>query len=197
MKLYYSPGACSLAAHIVLEESGAKYETARVNLREGEQRKPEYLKINWKGKVPALQLDGGQVLTENPAIQSYVADTHAAAGLLAPVGELERYRALEWLAWCASFVQPSIGPLWRPNATPEQRETAQQAINLFDQRLAGKKFVLGERFSAADSYTLVFWRWAKGLKLEPGAAHRHAAEQLLARPAVGRVLADEGLKAEL
>ncbi len=197
MKLYYSPGACSLAAHIVLEESGAKYEAQRVSLRDGEQRKPDYLKINWKGKVPALALEGGQVLTENPVIQSYVADTHARAGLLAPVGELERYRALEWLAWCASFVQPSIGPLWHPPVTDAQREAAQKAIDHFDHHLQGKKFVLGDRFSIADSYTIVFWRWAKGLKLSPGAAHRSAVEQLLARPAVERVIADEGIKVEL
>src|SRR5215471_12924986 len=111
MKLYFSNGACSLASHIVLEEAGAKYEAVKVNLRDGEQRKPEYLKINWKGKVPALQLDGGQVITENPVIHAWVADAHPRAGLLAPVGELARARALEWTAWCASYVQPAFAPL--------------------------------------------------------------------------------------
>src|SRR5438094_3152485 len=98
MKLYYSKGSCSLASHIVLEEVGATFETQRINLREGEQKKPEYLQINRKGKVPALALDGGEVLTENPAIMSFIADTYPDARLLAAPGQLERYRALEWLA---------------------------------------------------------------------------------------------------
>src|SRR5947209_7649496 len=112
MKLHFAPGACSLASHIVLEESGARYEAAKVNLREGEQRKPEYLKINPKGKVPALVLDDGQVLTENPVIQAYVADANPQSKLLAPAGQLARWRALEWTAWCASGIQPAFGPLF-------------------------------------------------------------------------------------
>ncbi|HZS39861.1 MAG TPA: glutathione S-transferase N-terminal domain-containing protein [Polyangia bacterium] len=207
MKLYYATGACSLASHLVLEEAGARYEAVKVSLREGEQRRPEYLKINPKGKVPVLVLDDGQVLTENPVIQTYVADLHPKAGLLAPPATLERTRTLEWTAWCASGVQPAIGLHFAIERLVEG-EAAQAAFRekvkvgaeaqlaLFDRWLEGKKYVLGDKFSVADSYTLVFYHWATFLKLNIGAAHRAAAKTLLARPAVQRVLADEGLKLE-
>lgn len=196
MKLYYATGACSLASHIVVEELGVEVEKVKVNLRERENRKPEYLAINWKGKVPALGLDDGQVLTENPVIEMYLADTHPKGGLLAALGEPARYRALEWLAWSSSFVQPLLGPLFH-NPTPEQRENGQKALDTFSHRLDGKSYVLGDRFSIADSYTLVFLGWAKLFKLELGAGHKAAAEKLLARPAVQRALAVEGLKLEV
>jgi glutathione S-transferase len=206
MKLYFAPGACSLASHIVLEESGAKYETQRVNLREGEQRKPEYLRVNWKGKVPALAVDDTQVLTENPVIMQWVADEHAPGKLLAPTGDLKRARALEWLAWCASGIQPQFGPLFRAAAfadSPEGQELVQkkaratltQLFETFASKIQGE-FVLGQ-FSIADAYTLVFANWAKGFQIPIGDAHRASARALIARPAVARVLEQEGLKLEL
>jgi glutathione S-transferase len=206
MKLYYTSGACSLASHIVLEESGAKYDTAQVNLREGEQRKPEYLKLNPKGKVPLLILDDGQPLTENPVIQSYVADAHPQAKLLAPAGQVARWRALEWTAWCASGVQPMFGPFFHASRSKDPAEQAalrekgrtglQPILALFDRGLEGKKYVLGDHFSIADSYTLVFYNWSKSFGLEVGAAHHLAVKTLLARPAIERVLAAEGIKIE-
>src|SRR2546421_3660881 len=156
MKLYWSKGSCSLASHIVLEEAEAKFESQRINLREGEQKKPEYLKINPKGKVPALTLDGGEVITENPAIMSFVADTHPAAHLLAAPGELERYRALEWLAWCASTVHPQFSPLFHNKHDTAAREATELNLQRYDQWLHGS-FVLGDKFSVADAYTLVFY----------------------------------------
>jgi glutathione S-transferase len=199
MKLYFSSGSCSLASHIVLEEAGAKYSTQRLNLREGEQRKPEYLKINPKGKVPALQLDEGAVLTENPAIISYVADTHPQANLLAKPGDLQRARAQEWLAWCASAIHPNFGPFFaalrhQSPVDPAVKTTLGNYLAQLDQWLEGKTFVLGNQFSAADAYTLVFFNWAKLFSLETGANWKRSAAALLERPAVQRVLAAHELK---
>ena len=193
MKLYYSRGSCSLAAHIVLEEAGAKFETQRLDLRKGEQKTPEYLKINPKGKVPALQLDDGQVLTENPAIISYVADTHPSAQLLAPPGDFARARAQEWLAWCASQVHRDMGPLFHNPDDDAQRGIVLKELEQFDQWLRGP-FVLGETFSAADAYTLVFALWARGFRMTIGERMRRSAEALLQRPGVQRAVATQELK---
>jgi glutathione S-transferase len=199
MKLYYSSGSCSLASHIVLEESGARFDTKRINLREGEQRTPEYLKINPKGKVPALQLDDGTVLTENPAIMSWVADTHPQSNLLPKPGELQRAKAQEWLAWCASAVHPSFGPIFaalRTNtpADETQRSTVQSNLDMFDRWLGGKSFVLGDTFSAADAYTIVFYLWARNFSLQPGENHQRSVRALLDRAGVQRALATQDVK---
>jgi glutathione S-transferase len=192
MKLYYSKGSCSLASHIALEEAGATFEAVRINLREKEQKGPAYLAINPKGKVPALQLDDGHVITENPAIISYVADTHPHRGLLAPPGQLARAKAQEWLAWCAAQVHRDFSPLFH-TPTDEQRQIVQGDLDQFDQWLGGT-FVLGEEFSAADSYTLVFVLWAHGLKLNIGDRMRASAKALLARPGVGRAVTTQELR---
>ena len=206
MKLYYSPGACSLATHTVLEEAGAPYQAIKVNLREGEQRRPEYLKINWKGKVPALELDSGEVLTENPVLMSWIADQHAPGRLLAAVGDVRRARAQEWLAWCASFVQPAFGPLFGPQrfhddaavqAVIKQKATANigSILQTFGERLKGP-YVLGSDFTIADAYTIVFYRWAQGFQVAIPEAMRAAVKTLLTRPAVLRTLDQEGLKVD-
>src|SRR3954463_1080384 len=127
MKLYSSSGSCSLASHQILEESGAKFEAQRLNLREGDQRKPEYLKLNPKGKVPTLELDDGTVITENPAIISWIADSHPQANLLAKPGELQRAKAQEWLAWCASAVHPSFGVLFGASRTKIPADETQRS----------------------------------------------------------------------
>jgi glutathione S-transferase len=206
MKLYYSNGSCSLASHIVLEEAGAKFEAQRINLKEGEQKRPEYLKINPKGKVPALVLDDGQTLTENPAIMSWIADTHPEAKLLAPVGDLARARAQEWLAWCASSIHASaFGPLFKAarikDAAEKQAaiEAARPALveqmEIFDRALEGKDFVL-QQFSIADAYTLVFVSWMRLFGAQPGANIKRSVKALLARPGVQRAVTTQQLKIE-
>jgi len=202
MKLYFSNGSCSLASHIALEEAGAKFDTHRLNLREGEQRKPEYLKINPKGKVPALQLDDGTILTENPAIISYVADTHPQAGLLAAPGELRRAKAQEWLAWCASTIHPTFGPMFGALSRGVQPDEAHKAttqgfLDQFDKWLAGKRFVLDDQFSGADAYTLVFTGWIKLFGLRLGENTQRSAKALLERPGVQRAVQTQQLKFEL
>ncbi len=195
MKLYFSNGSCSLAAHITLEEAGAKFEAQRLDLKQGDTRKPEYLKINPKGKVPALQLDDGTVITENPAILSYVADTHPQAKLLAPPGEVARAKAQEWLAWCASTVHRDFSPLFRDRDNVEQRKLVQADLDDFDAWLKGP-FVLGETFSVADAYTLVFSAWGSKLGFNLGAKMRASAKKLLERPGVQRAVTAQQLKLE-
>ena len=195
MKLYFSNGSCSLASHIMMEESGAKCETQRLNLKESEQKKPEYLKINPKGKVPTLVLDDGVVLTENPAIIGFFADTHPQAGLLAQPGELARAKAQEWLAWCASTVHISFGPLFRNKEDGPQRQLVQANLDLFDDWLGGS-FVLGEKFSAADAYTLVFAGWGVYFGLKVGDKMRRSAKALLQREGVRRAVTTQQLKFE-
>jgi glutathione S-transferase len=196
MKLYYSNGSCSLASHLTLEEAGAKFDAQRVDLREGEQKRPEYLKINPKAKVPALVLDGGVVITENPAIISYVADTHPQANLLAKPGEVARAKAQEWLAWCASSVHISFGPLFRNRDDEPQRKIVQENLDRYAQWLGGT-FVLGDTFSGADAYTPVFTLWAKSFGLSIGDKMRASAKAVLARPAVQRAVTTQQLKFDL
>jgi glutathione S-transferase len=193
MKLYFSNGSCSLSTHIALEESGAVFEAHRLNLREGEQKKPEYLAINPKGKVPALVVDGQTTITEVPAVLSYIADTHPQAKLLAPPGERARAKAQEWMAWCASTVHPHMGPLFRDKENADQRKLVQADLDLYDKWLGGT-FVLGETFSAADCYTPVFTLWALHFGLEIGPKMRASAKALLQRPAVQRAVQTHGVK---
>jgi glutathione S-transferase len=194
MKLYFSNGSCSLASHIALEEAGAKFEAQRINLREKEQQRPEYLAVNPKAKVPALAVDGGTI-TENPAIISYVADTHPQAKLLAPPGELARAKAQEWMAWCASTVHRDFSPLFRDKDNAEQRKVTQKNLEDYEQWLKGT-YVLGETFSAADCYTLVFTLWGMKMGFNVGPKMRASAKALLQRPAVKRAVETQQLKFE-
>jgi len=194
MKLYFSNGSCSLSTHIALEESGAKFDAQRLNLREQEQKRPEYLAINPKGRVPSLVVDGG-VITEVPAILSWIADTHPEARLLPPPGELARAKAQEWLAWCASTVHRDFSPLFRDPNNVEQRKLVQSHLDQFEAWHKGP-YVLGESFSVADAYTLVFTLWALRFGLTVGPRTRAAARKLLERPGVQRAVTTQQLKFE-
>jgi glutathione S-transferase len=165
------------------------------------------LKLNPKGRVPTLVLDDGQVLTENPAIMSYIADSHPEAKLLAPVGDLQRERAQEWMAWCASSIHAgSFSPLFgalRIQDPAEKQATIDKlkpavasAMELFDKWLEGKDFVLGH-FSIADTYTLVFANWMRLFGLTPGPNLKRSAKALLARPGVQRAVTTQQLKIEV
>jgi glutathione S-transferase len=199
MKLYYSAGACSLAPHIVLEEIGAPYEAQAMNLKKGEQKTPEYLASNPKGAVPALETDQG-VLTENVAILNYLAATHPEAGL-APTGDAYAAAALtSFNSFLGSSVHPNIGKLlFYPMSDEEktkQREVALAKLRLVEDHLLVGPWVLGEGYSVADPFLMVFERWARAAGLLDAAefprmnAHLDAIQ---ARPAVERTLANEGL----
>jgi len=208
MKLYYSPGASSLVAHIVLEETGDRYELSRVDLAAGEQNSPEYLRINPKARVPALT-DGDWVLTETPAILRYIAARHPSAGLW-PWEPREEARCVEWLNWLSSTIQPAMGHVLRasryaadPRAVEDVAATGKKhAYELWrkvEERIGEGPWALGERYSVADPFLLVCWYWGRGRVLgfnmvddfPNWTAH---ARRLAARPAVKRVFATEGLQ---
>jgi glutathione S-transferase len=207
-KLYYSPGACSLASHMALEEAGADYEPVRVHFATAEQRSPEYLKINPKGRVPALA-DGDRVVTENPAILRYVARLHPDKKLW-PEDAGDEARCTEWLAFISSTVHPSYAHIRRPEryasdekARENVMETGRKATREFwqmvDKKLGEGKgaWAAGDNFSVADSYALVFWTWGRGATLgydmpkdfPNWTAH---ARKMAQRPAVKKVFEREG-----
>jgi glutathione S-transferase len=209
LKLYYSPGACSLASHIALEESGVAFEAVRINFADAQQRSPEYLAINPKGRVPALA-DGSFVVTENPAILRYVARSAPAAGLWPEDPRLEA-RCAEWCAWCSSGIHIAYAHVRRAEryATSEAakaevvekgRETCRELWSQIDSRLGKGLWALGERYSVVDPYLLVFWLWGRNEVLGFDMARDFPnwtaqARRLAERPAVQRVLEREGLRA--
>lgn len=212
-RLFYSPGACSLAPHIVLEELGVPYEGVRVVIADGMNQKPEYLAVNPRGRVPALAYgpaDSPRILTEASAIMIFLARSHPEAGLL-PTEAESLARGVEWMSWLGSIVhQTGVRLVLRPDrfiADPAAhdalkargRETARAAFADIEPRLAGQQWLLGDRFSVVDAYLLVFFRWGNRL----GFAMRQdypnytaIMDRVRARPAVQRVVADEGIDIE-
>ncbi|WP_142848444.1 glutathione S-transferase family protein [Telmatospirillum sp. J64-1] len=202
LTLYYSPGACSLVPHVALEETGAQFEAKPVYLRKGQHKQPEYLAINPKGKVPALDI-GGCVLTENPAILTYIARTFPEARLL-PSGDLvKEVEALSLLCWFSSGVHPVIGRFFGPARICDApgsegrlleiaREGTAQNFGMIEKMLEGREWLLGD-YSVADAYAYVFFSWAKALNLDVSAYGNYAAhfERVGARQAVQRALARE------
>lgn len=204
MKLYYSPGACSVGIHVLLEEIGKPYDPVLVNLREGAQFKPEFAKVNAKAKVPALERDDGSVLTEYPAIAYWLAVTNPDAKLL-PAGVEGMARAFEVTDFCvATLHMQGFSRIFKPsNFAPSEgdgeavkargNEIFQKGLAWLDEKLAGKDYVCGD-FSFADSavFYVCFW-WAGRLKNElPPNVSAHY-QRMLARPAVQRTLKAEGL----
>jgi glutathione S-transferase len=208
LKLYYTPGACSLAPHIALEETGDRYELSRVDLAAGQQNSPEFLHINPKARVPALT-DGEWVLTEAPAILRYIAARYPAAGLW-PWEPREEARCAEWLGWLSSTVHVSAGYVRRaaryasdPRAVEDVaatgRKTCRTLWESVEKRLGQGPFAIGERYSVADPYLLVYWLWGKSPLLGYDMAHDFPhwtahARRLARRGAVQRAFAGEGLQ---
>lgn len=208
--LYYSPGACSLASHLALEEAGADFQPVRINFAQAEQRSADYLKINPKGRVPALA-DGERIVTENPAILRYVARQHPAARLWPEDADGEA-RCSEWLAYMSSTVHPSYAHIRRPEryATSEKaqedvvatgRRATREVWEMVERKLAEGEgpWGAGADFSAADPYLLVFWTWGRGAVLgydmpQDFPAWTAHARRMAERPAVKRVFAREGLE---
>ena len=164
MKLYYSPGACSLASHITLKELGLPFEAVQVDLRTKKTKDgADFSAISPKGYVPALELDGGGVLTEGTAILQYLADQKPAAALAPPANSFERYRLQEWLGFINSEIHKSFSPLFNP-ATPEAtRENAKavlaRRLGIVATALQAKDYLLG-RYSVADAYLYTVLGWA-------------------------------------
>jgi glutathione S-transferase len=196
MKLYYSPGACSLADHIALIESGLSFETEKVDLKaKTTESGARYTDINPKGYVPALGLDDGGVLTENIAILSFIADR---AGQLIQAGDLGRFRTLEALAYISTELHKGFKPFFTPDASDDDKAKAKEALGkrfaLFEATLDGQDFVLGNSFTIADCYMFVMLFWAKTKADVPVPARLSAYyDRLTARDSIRNALADEGL----
>lgn len=198
MKLYFSPGACSLSPHVVLREAGLDFDLVRVDLRT--KRLPDgsdFSQINPKGYVPALELDDGQLLTEGPAIVQYIADQKPESKLAPPCQSLERYRMQEWLNFIATELHKQFSPLFRPDTPEEQKQASRERIgsrfDFVEKQLGGRSYLLGDDFTGADAYLFVMLRWAQPLGIEMASRPALQAyfERISARPSV-----KEALKAE-
>jgi oligopeptidase B len=198
MKLYYSPGACSLASHIALRELGLPFEAIAVDLRKKTtQSGADFNAVNPKGYVPVLELDSGAILTEGTAILQYLADQRPAAGLAPANGTLERYRLQEWLGFINSEIHKSFGPLFDPTAPDAVKDAARQRIarrlGYTEQALAGRDYLLGAQFSVADAYLYTVLNWTGFAAIDlgqwPGLKAYHA--RVAARPAVQAAQAAE------
>jgi len=203
LTLYFSPGACSMASHIGLEESGAAYETKLVALPKGEQRTPEYLAINPRGKVPALKLEDGSVLTENTAILTYVAKRFPEKSLL-PKDTVAEARCLSMMAWLSNSVHPVFTHIFRPSNFTEEtaaqdgikamgRKTFWERLQEIDGLVAGKQWMQGARFTTCDPYALVFYGWGARVEMPVKELKNYTAwkDRMLARPAVRKILERE------
>ncbi len=199
MKLYYTPGACSLSPHIVLEESGLPFELEKVDLqlKETESGHDFYL-VNTKGSVPALELDDGQILTEGAVIVQYLADQVPEKGLMPLPGTMARYRAMEWLNYIATELQKSFTPIFNPAYAACREEAKKNLLRQFDyvdRQLGKKRYVTGEQFTVVDAYlfTIASWIGAAGLETAQWKALSAYRENVAQRPAVRRAMISEGL----
>jgi glutathione S-transferase len=200
MKLYYVPGACSLAAHIVLRETGLAFELDKMDPATRRTASGEdYLQVNPKGSVPALRLDNGEVLTEVAVIVQYLADRKPESGLAPAAGGMERYRLAEWLNYISSEVHKQLGPFFNPKLPPEWRENQLSLLgkrfDLLNAHLKDRPYLMGERFSVADAYLFVILNWTALFKIDLGPWPALPAYQarVAARPAVQAALQAEGL----
>jgi glutathione S-transferase len=198
MKLYFSPGACSLSPNIVAHEAGLPLTLERVDIRAKKTAAGgDFWAVNSKGYVPVLELDDGQRLTEGPAIVQYLADQKPGSGLAPAAGTFDRYRLQEMLGFINSEIHKTYSPLFR-DTTPaetraERQETLKQRYATIDATLAGKDYLFGSDFTVADAYLFTVTRWATPLKLDLSAFENVTAFQarVAARPAVIAALAAE------
>jgi len=200
MKLYYSPGACSLSPHIALREAGLPFELVLASTKTKKlQDGSDFYAINSKGSVPVLELDNGQRLTEGPAIVQYIADLAPASKLAPANGTWERYRLQEWLNYITSELHKGFSPLFNP-ATPEETKTQVRAalqarLSWVNQQLEGKQYLLGDQFSVADAYLFVVSNWGQYVGVEIAELSNLVAlrGRVAGRPAVQEALKAEGL----
>lgn len=198
MKLYFSPGACSLSPHIALHEAGLKHDLVKVDLKAKKTAAGEdFTQVNPKGSVPALVLDDGSVLTEGPAIVQYIADQAAEKKLAPANGSTDRYRLQEWLNFISTDLHKSFGPLFQPALSDETKQFFKDRIAKYfgyvDKKLAGKDYLMGSQFTVADGYLFVMLTWAERMKLDTSAFANLATfkARVAERPAVKDALAME------
>jgi glutathione S-transferase len=200
MKLYFSPGACSLSPHIALREAGLPFELEQVDVRAKKTKSgADFLAINPKGQVPAFVLDDGDVLTEGPAIVQYIADQKPETKLAPAAGTRERYHLQEWLNFITSEIHKSFSPLFKAD-TPEDYKTIAKGnlggrFGVLDKRFAKSPYLLGEQFTVADGYAFAVLNWAPRVGLDLASwPNVHAFQKrVAARPKVQEALKAEGL----
>ncbi len=200
MKLYYSPGACSLSPHIVLREAGLAFtavlaSTKTHQLADG----TDYYTINPKGYVPLLELDDGQRLSEGPAIVQYIADQVPAKQLVPAAGTMARYRAIEWLNFIGTELHKGFSPLFNPAMPDEAKALAKAKVSdrlkWVDSQLEGRQYLMGDQFSVPDAYLFTVTNWTKFVGLDISSLKNLGAfmARMAARPAVQEALKAEGL----
>lgn len=200
MKLYYSRGACSLAPHIALYETGLTFSVARTDTKTKLMEDgTDFRTINPNGYVPVLELDDGERLTEAGVILQYIADQKPASGLAPAAGTLPRYRVMEWLTFISSELHKGFSPLFK-STTPEDYKPSVKAqlaqrLGYVDGKLAGKQYLAGEQFTVADIYLFVVLNWARAVSvdLSPFQNLQQFQERVAKRPAVQSALKAEGL----
>ncbi len=200
MKLYYSPGACSLSPHIALLEAGLPYDLVKVDLRAKKlENGDDFLQINPKGQVPALSLDSGELVTEGPVIVQMIADKAPGKNLAPARDSAERYKLLEWLNFITGELHKNFSPLFNP-AIPDEvknffRDRIMGKFRYLDTQLAGRDYLMGKQFTVADGYLYTMLRWADGHKFDLAGLKNLMAfkARVDARPKVQEALAKEGL----
>jgi len=200
MKLYYSPGTCSMTPHIVSREAGLPVELKRVDFATKQVvGGGDYLAINSKGYVPALELEDGTVLTEGPAIVQYIADQKPESALVPKAGTIERYRLQEWLNFISSEIHKTFGPLFNKDAAPEWRAAMtarlQERLSWIGERLKDKSYLMGEQFTVADAYLFTVLNWSRivGLDISVWPVLTGYLERVRKRPKVQEAMKAEGL----
>lgn len=200
MKLYFTPGACSLSPHIVLRETGLPFELEKVDM---DTKKTaggaDFYGINPKGYVPALMLDDGQVLTEGPAIVQYLADRVPGKRLAPPAGTMERYRLMEWLNFITAELHKNFGIFFTPGATEDCKNMAHASLikrfDIVEKHLSKNKYLVGDTFTVADAYLFTIAGWGNFVNLDlagwPALKAYHAS--LMERPAVRDAMKAEGM----
>jgi len=199
MKLYYTPGACSLASHITAEEENLPLKLERVDLKTHKTESgQDYYSVNPKGYVPALVLDDGNLLTENVAILPFLADQRPAAGLAPPPKTMERVRLYEWLGFISSELHKAFAPFFHNDDEAhksEARKSIERRLTFVADQLKGREFLLGQRFSVADAYFYVMLRWCDmaGVDLVKFPKLESYRKRIASRAAVQAAVKAEGL----
>ena len=200
MKLYYSPGACSLSPHIALCEAGLPYDLVKVDLKAKKlENGDDFLKINPKGQVPALALDSGELVTEGPVIVQMIADQAAGKNLAPARDSAERYKLLEWLNFVGTELHKNFGPMFSPvladDAKAFFKDRVMGKFKYLDGVLAGRDYLMGKQFTVADGYLFTMLSWADRMKFDLSALPNLLAykARVGARPMVQQALTKEGL----
>lgn len=200
MKLFYAPGACSMAVHIALNEVGLDCDLEKVDLAaKTTESGDNYLDINPKGYVPCMQLDNGEYLTEVATLLQYIADNNPDANLLPAIGNDSRYRVLEAMNYISTELHKNFGPMFNPESSDEQRQAAQDLVTmrlgLIDEQLASGQHIVGEQFTIADAYLTTILGWTKFVKMDlsPWPNIGAYVGRVMDRPAVQKTLKEEGM----